>query len=62
MSDFMTGAEIAKILGVTKNSPLNWERRGLFPKSVKIGGARRWRREAVDKFIREMEAGDAESN
>ena len=55
---YLRSAEVAEIIGVTKQTLLNWLRRGLVlePERTAVGGYRRWTEqdvEAIRRFIRD---------
>jgi excisionase family DNA binding protein len=52
-SDWYTSGDVARLLGVTDRTIVNWARGGLLPHHVTPGGHRRFLREDVERFIAE---------
>lgn len=53
-SDYLTPAEVARVLHVSPKTISRWATRGLLPCLVTLGGHRRFRREDVDEIARRM--------
>ena len=53
----LTAAEVAELLGVPKSWVYEQSRRGRIP-TVTLGRYRRYRREAIERWVAELEAGD----
>lgn len=49
----LTRVEAAEYLGLAPSTLADWQRRGLGPASVKVGGRRFYRTKALDAFIAE---------
>lgn len=49
----LTRIEAAEYLGLAPSTLADWQRRGLGPASVKVGGRRFYRAEALKAFIAE---------
>lgn len=53
----MTRAEVAQLLGISENTLRQWRYRGIDgPRSFRAGGAVRYRREEVLRWLAEQEA------
>ena len=52
----LSDVEVAALMSVSRNTIWRWVR-GLegFPQPVKIGGATRWRKADVDKYVTDLE-------
>lgn len=49
----LTRVDAAEYLGLAPSTLADWQRRGLGPASVKVGGRRFYRKEALNAFIAE---------
>jgi excisionase family DNA binding protein len=48
---FMSVREVAAHFGCGVSTVWRWDRTGVLPKSVKIGGMTRWRRSEIDALL-----------
>jgi excisionase family DNA binding protein len=55
---YLTSGESARLLNVSPKTVSRWAARGLLPCIVTIGGHRRFRREDIEKALKEM-SGDS---
>jgi predicted site-specific integrase-resolvase len=59
--EWMKPTEVAHSLKLKVKTLHNWRTRGVGPPGVKVGGALRYRREAVDGWLAAQEAAEARS-
>jgi hypothetical protein len=52
-SALMDAAELAEVLKVDARTVRRWEVDGTIPKAIQIGGAKRWKRAVIDRFLAE---------
>jgi predicted DNA-binding transcriptional regulator AlpA len=60
-SELLIADEVCKFLRIHKNSLKRWINEDWFPPPIRLGPSGRWlrwRRAAVEKFLRELEEGD----
>lgn len=50
-AELLKNREVAQVTGLGKSTVRKYEASGLFPRHVKINGARRWRRQEVENWI-----------
>ena len=55
----LSDVEVATLMSVSRNTVWRWaDRLAGFPQPVRIGGATRWRKSDLDKYIADLEADD----
>lgn len=55
----LSDAEVAALMSVSRNTVWRWaDRLADFPQPVRIGGATRWRKSDLDKYIADLQADD----
>ena len=55
----LSDVEVAALMSVSRNTVWRWaDRLAGFPQPVRIGGATRWRKSDLDKYIADLEGGD----
>jgi predicted DNA-binding transcriptional regulator AlpA len=57
--ELMTPTEVADYLGLKIKTLHNWRSRRVGPPGMKVGGALRYRREGVDRWVAAQEAAEA---
>ena len=60
LPDLMTEAETAELLRARPQTLTNWRHLGVGPPWVKMVGRVRYRREAVDQWLREQETASSD--
>jgi len=53
---WLSAKALARLFGVSPRSFCNWAERGEFPRPVRFGHVRRWRRESVAEFVSRQES------
>lgn len=59
METLYTQAEVAEILDLKPRTLANWRSQGKGPSSFLVGGRVRYRQSAVEKYLRDAEAAEA---
>lgn len=55
----LSDVEVATLMSVSRNTVWRWaDRLAGFPQPVRIGGATRWRKSDLDKYIADLETDD----
>ncbi len=55
----LSDVEVAEMMSVSRNTVWRWVSSiEKFPQPVKIGGATRWRKADLDKYIADLKTGD----
>ena len=55
----LSDVEVAALMSVSRNTVWRWaDRLAGFPQPVRIGGATRWRKSDLDKYIADLETDD----
>jgi predicted DNA-binding transcriptional regulator AlpA len=55
----LSDVEVAEMMSVSRNTVWRWVGSiDKFPQPVKIGGATRWRKADLDKYIADLKTGD----
>ena len=60
ISQYLTGADIAKRLSMSKKNVYSLADRGILPASIRIGKARRWKLDDVKQALQTLEGGEKE--
>ncbi len=55
LGEYLNANQLAEALGVTRGCIMNWQRKGNFPKGMKIGRVRRWNAESVREWLKTQE-------
>jgi excisionase family DNA binding protein len=53
-SEYLTRADVARLLGVSANTVARWAREGRIPCHRTLGGHRRFPRAVIEELVRQM--------
>ena len=55
----LSDVEVAALMSVSRNTVWRWaDRLADFPQPVRIGGATRWRKADLDKYVADLKTGE----
>ena len=55
----LSDVEVAALMSVSRNTVWRWaDRLADFPQPVRIGGATRWRKSDLDKYVADLKTGE----
>ena len=53
--DLYTDLQVARYLGISRTTVWNWSKQKLLPQPIKMGRAKRWKKETIDEWLKECE-------